>query len=152
MIRASRGRAWRQPSIIPGFGLTFGFSLAYLGLIVFVPLSTLFLNAAGIGWDKFWSELSNPRTLSAFRISFGMAVLAAAVNAVFGLLVAWVLVRYRFPGRRFIDSLIDLPFRCRRRSPGSPSPRSMPGTAGSAASWSRSASRWRSRRSASWSP
>ena len=110
MIRASRGRAWRQPSIIPGFGLTFGFSLAYLGLIVFVPLSTLFLNAAGIGWDKFWSELSNPRTLSAFRVSFGISFLAAAVNAVFGLLVAWVLVRYRFPGRRFIDSLIDLPF------------------------------------------
>ena len=101
MTPAAHSRSWREPSVIPGFGLTLGLMLAYLGLIVFVPLSTLFLDAAGIGWDKFWTELANPRTLSAFRVSFGMAVLAAAVNAVFGLLVAWVLVRYRFPGRRF---------------------------------------------------
>src|SRR3982750_2191227 len=102
--------AWRRRRVLPGFGLTLGFTLAYLGLIVLFPLLVLFVQSAGVGWVKFWSELSNPRTLSAFRVSFGLAFLAALLNAVFGLLVAWVLVRYRFPGRRFIDALIDLPF------------------------------------------
>jgi sulfate/thiosulfate transport system permease protein len=102
--------AWRRRRVLPGFGLTLGFTLAYLGLIVLFPLFVLFVQSAGVGWGKFWSELSNPRTLSAFRVSFGLAFLAALLNAVFGLLVAWVLVRYRFPGRRFIDALIDLPF------------------------------------------
>ena len=102
--------SWRQPSVIPGFGLSFGITLLYLGLIVIIPLGALVLQAGGVGWEKFWAELSSPRTLAAFRVSFGIALAAAAINAVFGLLVAWVLVRYRFPGRRFTDSLIDLPF------------------------------------------
>jgi sulfate transport system permease protein len=104
------GRAVRQPSILPGFGLTLGFTLTYLSLIVLIPLVVLFLNAAGVGGAKFWSELTSARTMAAFRISFGIAFLAALINAVFGLIVAWVLVRYEFPGQRLVDSLIDLPF------------------------------------------
>jgi sulfate transport system permease protein len=100
----------KRRRVLPGFGLTLGFTLTYLSLIVLIPLAVLFLQAAGAGAAKFWSELTNPRTLSAFRVSFETAFLAAAVNAVFGLVIAWVLVRYRFPGRRFIDALIDLPF------------------------------------------
>jgi len=108
-ISLAAGR-FRQHSIIPGFGLTFGITLTYLGLIVLIPLAVLFAEAAGAGGAKVWAELSTARTLSAFRVSFGSALLAALINAVAGLLVAWVLVRYDFPGRRFIDALIDLPF------------------------------------------
>jgi sulfate/thiosulfate transport system permease protein len=100
----------RRHGVLPGFGLTLGFTLSYLALIVLIPLLVLFLQAAGVGWAKISGELMSPRTLSAFRVSFGLAFLAALVNAVFGLLIAWVLVRYRFPGRRFVDALIDLPF------------------------------------------
>src|SRR4051812_38516768 len=101
---------WRRRRVLPGFGLTLGFTLSYLALIVLVPLLVLFAQAAGVGWGKIWAELSNPRTLAAFRVSFGIAFMAALLNAVFGLLIAWVLVRYRFTGRRFVDALIDLPF------------------------------------------
>ena len=107
---AAVSRSWRQPSIIPGFGLTLGITLTYLSLIVLIPLGVLLLQASGVGWGKFWAEMTSPRTLSAFRVSFGIAIAAAVINAVFGLLVAWVLVRYPFPGRRFVDALIDLPF------------------------------------------
>jgi len=102
--------AWRQRSVLPGFGLTLGFTLAYLGLIVMIPLAGLFLQTAGVSWEAFRAELTSPRTLAAFRVSFGIAGLAALANAGFGLLVAWVLVRYSFPGRRIVDALIDLPF------------------------------------------
>jgi len=101
---------WRQRSVLPGFGLTLGFTLAYLGLIVLIPLGALFVQTAGVGWQALWAELTSARTLAAFRISFGLSALAALANAVFGLLVAWVLVRYTFPGRRIVDALIDLPF------------------------------------------
>jgi sulfate transport system permease protein len=110
MATAVSARSLRQPSVIPGFGLTLGFTLSYLGLIVLIPLGALLLQAAGVDADKFWNELISPRTLAAFRVSFGTAIGAALVNGVFGLLVAWVLVRYRFAGRRLVDSLIDLPF------------------------------------------
>jgi sulfate transport system permease protein len=110
MATAVPARSWRQPGIVPGFGLTLGITLSYLGLIVLIPLGALMLQATGVGWDKFASELGSPRTLAAFRVSFGTAIGAALVNAAFGLLVAWVLVRYRFFGRRLVDSLIDLPF------------------------------------------
>jgi sulfate transport system permease protein len=105
----ARGRGTKR-RVLPGFGLTLGFTLTYLGVIVLIPLTVLFVQAAGAGGTKFWSELSNPRTLAAFRVSFGSAFLAAAINTLFGLVIAWVLVRYRFPGRRFVDALIDLPF------------------------------------------
>ena len=102
--------AMRKRSVIPGFGLTLGITLSYLGLMVIIPLCVLFLLASEAGWTKIVAELSSPRTLSAFRVSFGIAVLAALINAMFGFVVAWVLVRYEVPGRRFVDSLIDLPF------------------------------------------
>ncbi|HYZ26759.1 MAG TPA: sulfate ABC transporter permease subunit CysT [Geminicoccaceae bacterium] len=99
----------KQPSVLPGFGLTLGFTLSYLGLIVLIPLGALALSAAGAGTAS-WQSLASPRVLAAFRISFGTAFVAAATNAAFGLIVAWVMVRYDFPGRRIVDSLIDLPF------------------------------------------
>jgi sulfate transport system permease protein len=102
--------ALRQRNAIPGFGLSFGLTIFYLGLIVILPLCVLFLQASGAGVAKIWAEMTSSRTLAAFRISFGIALLAALLNAVFGFVVAWVLVRYQFPGRRFVDALIDLPF------------------------------------------
>jgi sulfate transport system permease protein len=105
-----RAIAIRQPSIIPGFGLSLGVTLSYLGLIVLIPLGVLLVRSGEAGWAKFWLEISSPRTLSAFRVSFGIALLAAAFNALCGFIVAWVLVRYEFPGRRLADAMIDLPF------------------------------------------
>lgn len=100
----------RIPSVIPGFGITFGFSMAYLGLIVLIPLAGVFIRSAGLGWSGFWELASDARTLAALKLSFGAALVGAIVNAVAGLLVAWVLVRYSFPGRRIVDAAIDLPF------------------------------------------
>ena len=100
----------REPSVIPGFGLALGFTIAALSLIVLIPLSALVLRAASIGPTGFWAIASDPRTVAALRLSFGAALIAAAINTVFGLLLSWVLVRYRFPGRRFIDAAVDLPF------------------------------------------
>src|SRR5688500_3637569 len=85
----SRGLSWREPSILPGFGLTLGFTLTYLSLVVLIPLGAMFVQAAGVGWPKFWAEMTSPRTLAAFRVSFGLALLAALINAVFGFIVAW---------------------------------------------------------------
>jgi sulfate transport system permease protein len=104
------GKTRRQHGILPGFGLSLGFTLFYLGLIVLVPLATIFAKAAGMKWADFWSVVTSPRVLASYRISFGAALAAALANAVFGFLVAWVLVRYRFPGRKIVDALIDLPF------------------------------------------
>ncbi|PZQ54394.1 MAG: sulfate ABC transporter permease subunit CysT [Novosphingobium pentaromativorans] len=106
----TRKARWRAPSVLPGFGLTFGFSLAWLSLIVLIPLSTLFLKSAGMGWQAFVEVGFSERALTAYRLSFGTAIAAAFVNAVFGLLVAWVLVRYEFPGKRVISAMVDLPF------------------------------------------
>ncbi len=100
----------RKPSVLPGFGLALGFSLLYLGLIVLIPLAALFVRSTGMGWSEFWAAVASPRALAAYRLSFGAAFAAALVNAGFGLLVAWVLVRYRFPGKRLIDAMVDLPF------------------------------------------
>jgi sulfate transport system permease protein len=104
------GLALRTPSVIPGFGLTLGFTLSYLALIVLVPLAALLVRSAGLGWSEFWALARDERTVAALRLSFGAALAAASINAVFGLLIAWVLVRYRFPGRRLVDAFIDLPF------------------------------------------
>jgi sulfate transport system permease protein len=99
----------KQPSVLPGFGLTLGFTLTYLGLIVLLPLGALVIEAGGAG-SEVWQTLASPRVAAAFRVSFGTALAAALVNAPFGLIVAWVMVRYAFPGKRIIDCLIDLPF------------------------------------------
>ena len=112
MTAASAQAGWRfrQPSVIPGFGLTLGFSLAYLTLIILIPLSALVWRSAALGWTDFWAIATDRRTLGALKVSFGTAFIAASVNVVFGAIVAWVLVRYRFPGRRVIDAMVDLPF------------------------------------------
>ncbi|ANX04593.1 sulfate ABC transporter permease subunit CysT [Immundisolibacter cernigliae] len=100
----------RSRSVLPGFGLTLGFTVLYLSLIVLIPLSATFLKAAQLGWEGIWQAISSPRVLASYRLTFGASLFAATVNLVFGLLVAWVLVRYRFPGRRLVDALVDLPF------------------------------------------
>ncbi|MDY0885585.1 sulfate ABC transporter permease subunit CysT [Dongia soli] len=101
---------WKQPSVIPGFGLTLGFAVTYLSLIVLIPLAALVLRPVDMGFVGFWNAVSAPRVLASLKISFGAALLAAIVNAFFGLIVAWVLVRYRFPMKRLVDALVDLPF------------------------------------------
>ncbi|HNQ24918.1 MAG TPA: sulfate ABC transporter permease subunit CysT [Phycisphaerae bacterium] len=100
----------KQPSILPGFGLTLGFSLTYLSLVVLIPLAGLFARTATLSWERFWHTVTDARLLAAYRLSFGASLAAACLNLFFGLIVAWVLVRYRFPGRRLLDALIDLPF------------------------------------------
>jgi len=100
----------RRRRVIPGFGLSLGYTLFWLGLIVLIPLAGVFLKSAGLGWHGIWRIWSEPRVLSALSVSFGTALAAAAFNAALGTLVAWVLVRYRFPGKRLFDAMIDLPF------------------------------------------
>jgi sulfate transport system permease protein len=100
----------RRSGVLPGFGLAFGYTILYLSLIVLIPLSATFFKSAGLGWDAFWATITAPRVLASLRLSFGASLAAALINAVFGLLVAWVLVRYRFVGRRVCDALVDLPF------------------------------------------
>lgn len=100
----------RKRRVLPGFGITMGFTLLYLSLIVLIPLSTVWLKTATLSWSEFWGIVTSARTLAAYRLSLETAWIAASVNVIAGLLVAWVLVRYRFPGKRFIDGLVDLPF------------------------------------------
>ena len=95
---------------MPGFGFSLGFTLFYLSAIVLIPLAALIIRPWELGWSGFWAEITAPRVLAALKLSFGAAAIAAAVNSVFGLVVAWVLVRYRFPGKRIVDALVDLPF------------------------------------------
>jgi sulfate transport system permease protein len=96
--------------VIPGFGLTLGYTMLYLSLLVLVPLASIFLRSVGLGWAHFWEIVATPRVLASLRLSFGASMLAALLNGGFGLLVAWVLVRYRFPGKRLVDAMVDLPF------------------------------------------
>ena len=100
----------KRPSVLPGFGLTLGYSLLYLGLIVLLPLAGLVLRPLELGWSGFWHTVSEPRVLAALRLSFGAALIAATINVFFGVTIAWMLVRYSFPGRRIVDALVDLPF------------------------------------------
>lgn len=99
-----------QTRVLPGFGLSLGYAVGYLSLVVLIPLSAVFVETAHLTWDQFWAIVTAPRVVATYRLSFGAALGAAAVNLVFGLLLAWALVRYRFPGRRLVDALIDLPF------------------------------------------
>ncbi len=96
--------------VLPGFGLSLGFTLAYLGLIVLIPLAAAFLRTTGMTWDEFVAAVASPRVVASYKLSFGVSFLAATVNAVFGFVLAWVLVRYAFPGRSIMDALVDLPF------------------------------------------
>ncbi len=102
--------SFRQPSILPGFGLTLGFSTFFLTALVLIPLAALVMKTATMGWHDFVRVLTDPRVIASFRLSFGASLLAAAINGVFGFIIAWTLVRYEFPGRKLIDALIDMPF------------------------------------------
>jgi sulfate transport system permease protein len=100
----------KRHSVLPGFGLSLGFTITYLSLIVLIPLAAAFVKTTSLSLEQFWSAVTAPRVLASYQLSFGAALAAATVNAVFGLAVAWVLVRYPFPGRRIVDALVDLPF------------------------------------------
>lgn len=96
--------------VLPGFGLTLGFTIGYLSLIVLIPLAAVFLKTATLSWDQFVAQISAPRAMASYRLTFGASFLAAAINALFGLILAWALVRYSFPGKKLVDALVDLPF------------------------------------------
>jgi sulfate/thiosulfate transport system permease protein len=100
----------KRHSVLPGFGLALGFTLLYVSLIVLIPLSAAVLKAATVSWGQFWTTVTSPRVLASYRLSFGASLAGALLNMIFGVLIAWVLVRYRFPGRRLVDALVDLPF------------------------------------------
>jgi len=100
----------KRSTVLPGFNLTLGFSLLYLSLIVLIPLSAIFLRSMGMGWEHFFEVAFSDRVLAAYRLSFGGSLIAAAINTVFGLVVAWILVRYDFPMRKILDAMVDLPF------------------------------------------
>jgi sulfate transport system permease protein len=102
--------AIRRPSVLPGFNLTMGFTLLYLSLIVLIPLSATFLKSATLGWGAFWDTITAPRVLASYKLTFTASLIGAVINTVFGLLVAWVLVRYEFYGKRIVDAVVDLPF------------------------------------------
>ncbi len=107
---AAANKPRRPGRVIPGFGISLGFTLFYLALIVLIPLSAVFLNTFSMSWADFWATVTSERVMASYRLSFGASLIAAAINVVFGGIVAWVLVRYQFPGKRFVDALVDLPF------------------------------------------
>ncbi|HEY7549303.1 MAG TPA: sulfate ABC transporter permease subunit CysT [Hyphomicrobiaceae bacterium] len=100
----------RAHRVLPGFGLSMGYTVAYLSLIVLIPLSAVFIRSASLSFEAFWAAVTSPRVMASYRLSFGASLLAAAINTAFGFLLAWSLVRYRFPGKRIVDALVDLPF------------------------------------------
>ncbi|WP_314589602.1 sulfate ABC transporter permease subunit CysT [Paenibacillus terrigena] len=100
----------KRIKVLPGFGLTLGYSIFYLSIIVLIPLASLFVETANASWDKIWQTISDPRVIASYRVTFLSAFYAAVINVIFGLLLAWVLVRYKFPGKKLIDGIIDLPF------------------------------------------
>ena len=103
-------RTSRSFSVLPGFGLSLGYTLVYLSLIVLLPMSVIFISASKLGWSGFWDVVTDPRVVASYKLSFGTSLVAALINAVFGLALAWSLVRYTFPGKRIVDALVDLPF------------------------------------------
>jgi len=102
--------AFKQHSVIPGFGLTLGYTLLYLSLIVLIPLSALLVRTAAMPWERFWATVTEERVVASYRLTFGASLIGAAINGLFGFIVAWCLVRYRFPGRKLLDAVVDLPF------------------------------------------
>lgn len=109
-MQAARRFYLKKPSVIPGFGITLGFTVTYLSLIVLIPLSGLFVKTSKLSWDAFMAGVTSDRVMHAYLISFGCSLIAALVNVVFGLIIAWVLVRYRFPFKKLFDAMVDLPF------------------------------------------
>ncbi len=107
-LARKRSRASRR--VLPGFGLSMGITVTYLTLLVLIPLSAVFIRSSGMGWEEFWSAVTGRQVVASYKVTFGISFLAAATNAVFGFIVAWILTRYRFPGRRIFDALVDLPF------------------------------------------
>ena len=103
-------RTFKRHSVLPGFNLALGFTVLYLSLIVLIPLSAAFIKTMSLSWPAFWAAVTTPRVLASYRLTFGASLAAALLNAIFGLLVAWVLVRYSFPGKQIVDALVDLPF------------------------------------------
>lgn len=97
-------------SVLPGFGLTMGYTVLYLSLIVLIPLLALVTKSAGLGWDGFWASAWNPRVVASYKLTFATSLVAATINSLFGLIVAWTLIRYTIPGKKFVDAMIDLPF------------------------------------------
>lgn len=102
--------AARQHKVLPGFHLALGYTLVYLSLVVLIPLAAVFIKSSALSLEEFWAVVSAPRVVATYQVSFGLSLLAAAINAVFGLMLAWALVRYRFPGKKLVDALVDLPF------------------------------------------
>jgi len=100
----------KTPSVIPGFGVTLAFTLFYLALVVIIPLSGLFVKASSVSFGEFWQTVTSDRVMHAYKISFGLSFIAALVNSFFGLIIAWILARYRFPGKKLVDAMVDLPF------------------------------------------
>lgn len=107
---AFRRKLTAQRQVLPGFGLTLGFTLSYLSFIVLIPLAGLALRSFSIDSEKFWSIIKDPRVIASFKVTFGASLAAALINCIFGFIVAWVLVRYRFPGKKIVDAIVDLPF------------------------------------------
>ena len=107
-LAQKRRRAPRR--VLPGFGLTMGITVTYLTLLVLIPLSAVFVRSSGMGWEAFWSAITGRQVMASYKVTFGISFLAALTNAFFGFIVAWILTRYRFPGRRIFDALVDLPF------------------------------------------
>jgi sulfate transport system permease protein len=101
---------FKQPSVLPGFSLTLGYTVLYLSLIVLLPLSALLLRTTTMGWESFWATVTDPRVVASYRLTFGASLVGALINALFGFIAAWTLVRYSFPGKKLVDALVDLPF------------------------------------------
>ncbi|MBS1850051.1 MAG: sulfate ABC transporter permease subunit CysT [Acidobacteria bacterium] len=101
---------WKKKSVLPGFGLALGYTITYLSLLVLIPLAATFLKASSLTWEQFWRVVTGPRALASYQLTFGASLVGALINLLFGSLIAWVLVRYKFPGKRLFDSLVDLPF------------------------------------------
>jgi len=139
---------FKRQSILPGFWPAFSYTALYLSLIVLIPLSAVFLKSSTSGWTHFLQSIRSPNVVAAYRLSFGASLAAGLISVVVGFLIAWVLVRYHFPGKALADALVTSPSRCRQQSPVSPSPASTPKTAGWDTTWSPSASKSHSHRSA----
>jgi sulfate transport system permease protein len=110
MSSISKSFKFKQHSILPGFNITLGFTVLYLSLVVLIPLSMIFFDTSTLGWSKFWETVTSERVVASYKLSFGASFIAAIVNTIFGLIIAWVLVRYKFIGHRIIDGIVDLPF------------------------------------------